>query len=292
MGNIISYCLFETKDINQRKHRGWDKYRMEQDRYWYNIPAVYIANTLLYPDFNINVFISENVKTHPLYPLLLKLSKADNFTLLSSNMNYLNTEPTMWRMIPFFKKETDILLCRDIDSLPTINEVKSTLQFIESDYLIHTMRTHRQHNSQSTHILAGLCGFKPKELRNKNIPHFSDFKTYYSYSGRGWGCDQNTLIDLFYNKVNDKKEIFLDSALTSTTHEVTKNNLTGYLDFQNYDFQNEVLDFLDNFTEWSGEPIDFRGDNLNKLLNYNFEICDFVKNIINSIPDLKKFYKI
>ena len=84
----------------------------------------------------------------------------------------------MWRMIPYWKG-VDILLCRDIDSLPSINEVKATKTFIESDYSIHTMRTHTQHNSYNTRILAGLCGFKPKMIEEDIPKTFNEYSTFH-----------------------------------------------------------------------------------------------------------------
>jgi len=286
--NCISYCLFETKNISQREHRDWDVYRKEVDRYWYNIPAVYIINSILYPDFKMKLYISSNISQHPLYPLLQELNKQDNFTVFKSNSNYQNTEPTMWRMIPLWDKDTDILLCRDIDSLPTINEVKATKTFIDSEFLIHNMRTHRQHNSEATRILAGLCGFKTNKLLD--IIDTKSFKEYYKYSSGGWGCDQNTLIDIFYNKIKDKKESFLDSALKTETHNVIKNENVGYLDFVNHVYKHELLDYVDGYTIWSGEPIDFRKDKLEKLLSFDYKECFLMKSILEKNEELKKFY--
>lgn len=286
---IISYSLFETKNIQQRLHRDWDIHRTEQDRYWYNIPAMYIANSIIYPDFTIKFYISENITTHPLYKILTRLNKQDNFKLILIKNNYNNTEPTMWRMIPMWE-DTDILLCRDVDSLPTIREVLATKSFIESDYSIHTMRTHKNHNAQATRMLAGLCGFKSNTINKNNIIKVKSFSEYYKFSTGGWGCDQNTLIDIFYNKIDDKKKHFMDSPLSSSVHPVNENVECGGTDFDSYDYKCQILDYIDSSTIWSGEPIEFRKDKLVELLKHDYPECKLVSDILNNDSVLKEFY--
>lgn len=286
--NVISYSLFGTKNIQQRLHRDWDIYRQEEDRYWYNIPAIYIINSIIYDDFVMKLYVSENISEHRLYPLLKELNKRDNFFLYKTDISYTNTEPTMWRMIPLWDKETDILLCRDIDSLPTINEVKATKTFIDSNYLIHTMRTHRNHNSNPTRILAGLCGFKKEVL--KEVININNFSDYYKYSSGGWGCDQNTLISIFYNQVKDKKKYFMDSPIKTETHNVIGNPETSTIDYNLNNYNHEVLNFIDSYTIWSGEPIDFRKDKLKKLLEFDYKECSFIIDIIQNNDELKNFY--
>lgn len=285
--NYISYCLFNTVNVNQRIHRDWDNHRMEQDRYWYNIPAMYIANSILYPDFKIVLYITENITQHPLYPLLQFLSKQDNFVLnVIEGLSYNNTEPTMYRMHPLWNEETDILLCRDIDSLPTINEVKATYSFIESNYLIHTMRTHRQHNSHATNILAGLCGFKKDVINYTDVKNFDN---YYKYSSGNWGVDQNVLIEFFYNRIKDKKTLFLDSPIKTELHNVRMNNEVGFIDFRKHNYEHELLTYIDKYTQWSGEPIDFRKQ-LKGLLDFDYKECNTLKEFIENNELIKKFY--
>lgn len=284
--NVISYCLFETKNISQRTHRDWDIYKMEIDRYWYNIPSVYIANNLIYPDFTMKMYISSNLENHPLYPLLNELSKQNNFMLYKSKANYNNTEPTMWRMIPYWDKDTDILLCRDIDSLPTMNEVAITRQFMESQYLIHTMRTHKHHTNHNTSILAGLCGFKPKQL--SDIISVKSFQEYFGFSNGRWGCDQDTLIEIFYDRI-DKEKYFLDSPISTNIHNVPKKSGVGYLDIDTLKIKDdEFIKYIDSLTVWSGEPIDSRGEKLKELMKYDNGV---INNIFDKYEKIREFYE-
>ena len=65
---IISYSFFEPKSLH-REMRTWDLYN-NQDRYWYNIPALMAINSVVYPDAKIKVKPSSfNEKIHEeLYP--------------------------------------------------------------------------------------------------------------------------------------------------------------------------------------------------------------------------------
>ena len=286
---IISYCLFDTIDINQRMHRDWDIYKNDINRYWYNIPALYIINSILYKEFEMCVFISDTITKHPLYSLLSELNKNDNFKIYKTSIKYNNTEPTMWRMIPYWKN-VEILLCRDIDSLPSINEIKATKTFIDSDFSIHTMRTHTNHNSYNTRILAGLCGFKPNKLIDEDsIP--KTFNEYYNFANFSWGCDQNTLIEFFYNRILNKKN-FLDSPISTDLHIVNFHDDVSFVEFNQYnlDINIDILNYIDSYTKWSGEPIDFRGDKLNKLLDFDYKECEIIKNVFNNCDKLKDFY--
>lgn len=286
---VISYCLFDTVDMNQRNHRGWDIFKNDLHRYWYNIPAMYIINSIIYKEFETRVYISESITNHEIYPLLTELSKNDNFKIIKIDLKYNNTEPTMWRMMPYWDDNVEIVLCRDIDSLPSINEIKATKTFIETDYSIHTMRTHSAHNNYETRLLAGLCGFKPSKLTNEDIP--KTFDEYYNFSTLNWGCDQNTLIEFFYKRITNKQN-FLDSPISTNAHTVSLHDDVTYIDFTNYEIGIDILNYIDQYTVWSGEPIDFRGDKLSRLLEFDYKECDIVKTIMRDNPFVKNFYMI
>jgi hypothetical protein len=161
---IISYSFFEPKSLH-REMRTWDLYN-NQDRYWYNIPALMAINSVVYPDAKIKIHISNNIKSNKYFEILEKI--ADNFgniELVNLDYDYRETEPTMWRYKPLFDKESDIVLCRDIDSLPNSDEIKATYYFLNnSQYYVHTLRTHTNHVIPHTIILAGLCGYRPNKI--------------------------------------------------------------------------------------------------------------------------------
>jgi len=287
MEKIISYSFFEPKKIH--KHRFWDKFN-NVNRYWYNIPSMVLLNRLIYPDFDIVIHISSNIKEKPLYSLLLKLQENDLISLVEIKSDYTDTEPTLWRYKPLLNKECDILLCRDIDSLPTVDEVRSTKYFIESDYKVTTIRSHTNHTSPGTIMLAGLCGFRTKHL-NLDL----DFNDMLKMRG-SWGLDQGFLIGSITKDQDWTSVNFLDSRLSSKEHTVGKPLIkcisfdeSYYRDNVNLDINDEILEFLNDCTSWAGEPIDSRKGKLDKLLNISDDF-KYMRNIIESDETIKKFY--
>lgn len=286
--NVISYCLFKTL-INQN-HRDWDIYRMEQDRYWYNIPLIVMANRIAYPDFLIKIYITSNIQEDNKYSFLKRLDEEGYIRLVLVDMEYNSIQPTLLRMIPYFS-EVDVLLCRDIDSLPKIAEINQTRTFIDSKYIIHTIRSHRQHNSLNTKVLAGLCGFKVSECKRMGYLPYSSFEEYYtSNSSSIWGCDQNTLIRNFYINVNNKTEVFLDSPLKTDTHDVLRFNDVAYLPDMVDVSDDIVLKEIDKLSVWSGEPIDAR-EEMNRILSLSEDGLNILKIMLED-DNVSKFYKV
>jgi len=294
---LISYCFFTPKNLH-KEMRFWDLYNT-YDRYWYNIPASMAVNSIIYPDAKIRIHLSEEIKSNPLFEVLDKISEnMSNVELVFMPYEYTNTEPTMWRYKPLFDKESDVVLCRDIDSLPNEDEIKSTYYFLQNkEYKVHTLRTHTNHGSTATIILAGLCGYRPSEIYFiKDIT----FDAYYNhFKSMSWGLDQNSLINLFVRDQNWTGTSFLDSPISTEYHKVP-NALINCKSF-NQDFyrknvdisqiDSRILEILNDETKWAGEPTNLRGDKLSKLLNLDIPELQKMKDIIESCShDIKDFY--
>ena len=287
--NIISYSFFEPKIIH--RHRDWDKFN-KIDRYWYNIPALIAINSLVYTDFKIKFHISENILNNKLYILFEECVENYNIEIEVIKKDYINTEPTIWRYKPLIEKECDILLCRDIDSIPTTDEILSTYYFINNDkYDVTTIRSHKNHKIPQTIMLAGLCSFRPKNI-NLNY----DFNTFLNtFSKSNWGIDQNFLIDTFTSDRNFTKTKFLDSRLNSKNHQIEKPLIecdsfdeNYYRNNVDYNKNDSILKLIDYYTEWSGEPVNIRGEKLINLLN-NEKFSNML-DLIEGNKILKEFY--
>lgn len=292
---IISYCLFTPKSLH-KDMRFWDAYN-SFDRYWYNIPSAILINSIVYPEAEIHLHHSKELKNQYFFSLLEKISKKFNLKLIEMPYDFTNTEPTMWRYKPIFDKEADAVLCRDIDSLPTEDEVRATYYFLNnSKFLAHTIRSHTNHATPPTIILAGLCGFRPKLISFLNQITFDIY--YNHFKSSNWGLDQNSLINLFIRDSNWTLNHFLDSPLNSKSHRVGKclipsTSLDESFYQQNIDINfipEEILSLLNQETSWAGEPTNFRGDKLKSLLEMDFKLCHDMKEIIESDDALKNFY--
>ena len=293
---IISYSFFEPKSLH-REMRTWDLWN-NQDRYWYNIPALMVVNSIVYPDAKIKIHLSKNIVENPLFEILDKISnKFSNVELIEMSYNYTNTEPTMWRYKPVFDKEADFVLCRDIDSIPNTDEIKSTLFFLQNqNYFVHTLRTHTNHVIPHTIILAGLCGFRPKLVYFLNNINFEMY--YNHFQNSSWGLDQSSLINMFVRDSNWTKERFLDSPISTQYHKVgspliqcNSINQDVYREQIELSVDKRILDMIDSETKWAGEPTNFRGEKLIRLLEIDNPNIVKLKEVFEECSEnTKKFY--
>ena len=296
---IISYCLFTPKKLNN-EIRFWDPYSNEL-RYWYNIPALVAINTIIYPKAEIWIYLSEEIKDHLLFDILLRLKESfTSLNLIFLDYPYKNTEPTLWRYKPVFDCFADIILCRDLDSLPNELEIKATYYFIENPkYYIQTLRTHTNHRFPITTILAGLSAFRPLQI---NQLKGSDFETFYhSNKSDSYGLDQSAIIKFFTTDSKWTKKFFLDCAISSPNQNPGK-PLIPCISLKENTYKKKkiseeipepLLKLLNNTTEWGGEPIDFRGEKLKKLLDVDHAMTSKLKDCLaNCSLNTQMFYQI
>jgi hypothetical protein len=295
MKNVISYTLFEPKQLFNHRN-GWDKYNTIE-RYWFNIPAVICINKILYPNFNVKIHISPNIKEHKLYKLFESLERDFGVSIEVIERDYKKTEPTVWRYKPLLEKECDILLCRDIDSIPTADEVLSVYYFIQNDEIkISTMRSHYAHAGPPTIMMAGLCSFKVKDI-NVGI----SFDELLDISDNSeWGIDQQFLIQTLTKDKEWNKNHFLDCKLSNKDHKVCnsaiecisldQNHFRKNVRLSDIGVESDVLSLLNDYVVWAGEPVDIRGEKLKNILNLEYDVCKKMSSVLENNQELKEFY--
>ena len=184
------------------------------------------------------------------------------------------------------------------DSLPNESEIRATFFFLQKNqFFAHTMRTHTNHATPPTIMLAGLCGFRPKKIEFLEDVNFDMY--YQSFKTDAWGADQNSLINLFIRDSNWTNIHFLDSPLSSADHKVNPplircQSLNENFYKSNVDISNlnsDLISILNEYTKWGGEPIDIRKEKLGRLLDLDIPEFINMKNIINSLDEkIKDFY--
>lgn len=296
MINKISYSFFSPK--KKENNRWYDKYNSHDDRYWYNIPAIISLNKIFYPDFDIIFYISSEIKENPLYKVIEEsINRLKGISVEIMKYDYKYTEPTIWRYKPLIESSADILLCRDIDSIPNEDEIKSTYYFLNNDnFKITTIRSHKHHNCGGTIILAGLCGFRTKDINYENN-NFDEF--YNKIVLDRWGFDQSFLINFLISKgENWILNHFLDSRISNGDNYVLNpklncesNNEIFYRNNIKIDFDINLMNLLNSITTWPGEPVDCRTVFMKELLKFDeYNPINIMKDILYSDKLLKNFY--
>jgi hypothetical protein len=292
MKTVLSYCLFEP--IHLHGHRTWDEHRLDEKRYWYNIPALYLVNKILYPEYEMKIHVNDVLRYHPLFVLLNSL----DITIKEIDIPFNKTsEPMLWRMIPLWE-DYDCVFTRDVDSIPNRNEFCCTTYFNNSKHAIQTLRTHENHyHEMGCDMLGGLSGFKPKLIATKP----TTFKDYYdSRSDLPWAQDQFLMVNTFL-KQQDRlfiEQNFLDCPIDNQKRKAPFYHSTiPSDDFSNIETnlkQDNVFNIVDDYkiSEWAGQPCDTRGEILKKLLLIKNEHSNHLTKILNEKTVLKDFYKI
>ncbi|MFZ4796145.1 MAG: hypothetical protein ACOYMA_01540 [Bacteroidia bacterium] len=294
---IISYSLFTPKKLHEDV-RVWDPY-ISETRYWYNIPALIAVNLMVYPNAAIWIYLPEELIKHPLYEMLEKLSeKFEALKLKFLSYNYQNTEPTLWRYKPVFDKLSEIVLCRDLDSVPNEMEIRATQYFIEEpSFYIQTLRTHKNHIFPITTILAGLSAYRPTKISTISNLNFNDY--YFQTKSDLYGLDQKSIIEIFTKDEVWTKKHFMDCPINSKKHKVGKPLIKcKSIDEKKYrkkeninHISPDLLKILNEVTTWGGEPVDFRGQKLELLLSQNNLITFKLKKVLMDCSTFtKNFY--
>jgi hypothetical protein len=272
------------------QHRLHDKHKSEKDRYWYNLLATTLTNSILYPEYNMLLYISPNITEHRLSNAIFILNKLSNFSYQTVEMEYIGTEPAIWRMMPLWRRDVEVFHTRDIDSVPTEIEYRYTRAFEHSSCAIGTLRTHQNHYGIKCRMLAGLSSFKPEKV--PFIMKFDSFYTYYAMKHGNYGSDQDLMIERFTSSPEFTKNHFFDhkaydqansqdfpciGASEEELSRIKPNNEQKMV----FSLQKEC-----NLDNWAGEPVDARGKYTKHLLSR----FPRVENKILENNELKSFY--
>lgn len=275
---VISFCLF---NYNQIFHdRWWDDYKMDLYRYYYNIPFLLIQLYILFPDFQINFYVESIIDKNFLN--LLKIGKV-NLIIMDTNIEK-DMSKTMWRYIPIFESDCDLVFPRDIDSIISKEEIECYNKFQLSNYNIMTIRSKTEHSHEVCKMLAGMSGFKPLNLKlNINVLNKA------IENNKQLSCDQTFLIKTFTS------DEYLSQFIDFRIHE--QNELPKIkCDSVRIDDQipyDGVFKLIKDFElcKWAGEPCEARKEPLKELFSLiNNDYSNIIKSYIENNKEIKEFY--
>ncbi len=296
MASLFSYTLYQAKTGSVA--RDYDTHGGDADRYWYNIPLILICTELAFPGHHVHLTISRSITSHPLYPLLERLDRTLDFlTVAIVDSDYADSEPMLWRMKPLWVPGTQCCHVRDIDSVPNVREIQAVRYFESHDeFLVQGMRSHPNHNSRMCSVLGGLSGFKaPQLLAARALP--ATFEAFSSQvRSSQWGADLALLRRAFIDSKGTKfRRMVLDTMLSEHVHPLRRNR-TSVLSREQLqdvplgDTPGTFLALLDALTQWSGQPVDGRGDTLAQALEHECASTRTLKKCFSEAPRLAAFY--
>ena len=285
--NLISLVLFGT-----------------QTRYWYTLLTSVIGNLELYPGFAVRLHISADVRAHPASEVLDELSDRLPLQVFEFPGAYLATEPSMWRLRPLWDSNVKLFMCRDVDSVPTTEEIQATRFWFKSGIAVHSIRSFHLHD---TLLMAGLCGFDNERLQVvrdqvSSFDHYVElYKTHASQCPNFvWGCDQEALRMMFSGMRSYVYDCPIgncgphDRSLGIAT--LDKSTLgTEALSDINSDLRRICDEIMavpwGEFKGFAGRPIGDTRPQLQEMLKFDLPSCAAVRDIFEKKSTLREFYK-
>lgn len=272
-------------------HRDWDPNKLDVNRYWYNIPYILLFNRVFFKEYENIFYISTSYQNHELINIF---SCFDNVECVFMDDSYNLTEPSIWRMIPMWERNVELLFPRDVDSLLSISEYAFIQYFKSSTYAVGSLRSHKNHIGPDCLMLAGMSAFKPNSI--PDIIKGSSFSEYYSEKDSFYGMDQRLMIKWFLKNEDFLKENFVDYYCDDNNQrQVLLDCESINIGTQNIESLNEYMSAEQNtLISWAGEPVDSR-NYLRTFLESLFDKHDNTREIYNKIRSntiLKQFYKL
>jgi hypothetical protein len=268
----------------------------QRDRYWTSLPAALVSFSGLYPGFRIRLHHASDAIAHPLFPFLRELAdRVGSFDLIHVDRAYVDTEPTLWRMLPLWDLAVDLFLCRDVDSVSTMQELQAVRIFLrEESPSIHGICGHPLHN---TLLLGGLCGFKNRRLGfpREKLRSFDEYWQVYqrlNLQGRR-GCDQVTLAAALWRHAPQ----ILDSRLASAppldqlwpSLQVVTAAREVYECVDLDDLPAHLLDICDEMSFYPGQPHDDMRPALRKMLALDIPFVSELRRALDRFPEAERW---
>lgn len=132
-----------------------------RDFYWQHIPALVRAHHQLFKGWELRLYHDSTIHS-PRAKLIRAFAAANLISLHYHEENKGNCRSMLWRMLPIWDDDVDYVICRDVDSLPTMKDRRAVEQFIQSGAALHCINDNPSH---TTPVMGGMCGFHAPQFR-------------------------------------------------------------------------------------------------------------------------------
>lgn len=139
MKRVISYSLFGTNLFYRRA-----------------LPAILRAANVIFPGWEVRIYHNSDIGSVNYDNVLINLARKGLIKLVYIEQPAILCKAMLWRLLPIWDKDTEYVICRDIDALLMPRERIAVEQFIESGAPAHCISDHFMHG---VHMMGGTVGF-------------------------------------------------------------------------------------------------------------------------------------
>ena len=251
-----------------------------------------MASSVMYKGMTQRFHVHQDFTGTPGFKCLDAASKEGLVELEVDAFPYSGKSFMIKRICPMWDKDVQFFFPRDIDALPSSEEVRAVRVFMNKDALIHGIRGFRSHTIR---IMGGLCGFRADALRHMIPSSFDDFlieawKTVkeMGHDGWQWNSDQEFLSRFFAKFESRILDTPLGDARVLEWHKAIKLDRSEYDGQSLEDIPKNVRATCDLTYQFPGAPIKFPDGLIHTFMAWNNPMSTFIRTFFRRNPDIGK----
>ena len=193
--NAVSYAIFRSATSVYEAEKGNSLLQFEQF-----LPVIVRAHPKVWTGWDMVVHHDDEVEKLPYFQVLRRLQEAGrlNLVFVRRAADVGLCRAMLWRMRPVFGSEYEHVVCRDVDSIPSVVDAQIVREWIGSEKTLHVIHDNPAHGG----IMGGTLGVRCAAFRSAlPTPYgnsWADFEDLLSrtFSREQWnrhGADQDFL---------------------------------------------------------------------------------------------------
>lgn len=119
----------------------------------------------VWPDWQLWIHHDEKARAFPYWKSVERMAEKGLLRLFYMGEAKRLCEAMLWRMIPVWNSDAEIVLCRDLDALSTPRERKCVDRWIDSGKAISALHDSESHSSAA--LMGGMVGFRTEWIRER-----------------------------------------------------------------------------------------------------------------------------
>jgi hypothetical protein len=152
MKKVASYSLF-----GKRPEAGGTT----RDFYWDFVPALVRSHHNLFSDWELRIHV-DSTKYEDRSKYLRAYEDAGLLVAKYVEENKSTCRSMLWRLLPIWEHDVSYVMCRDIDSSPTLKDRYATEEFVHSGCSLHCLNDNPAH---TVPMMGGLVSFNALKFR-------------------------------------------------------------------------------------------------------------------------------
>jgi hypothetical protein len=196
MKRCVSYSYFRSPSSVYEREKGNAAKQFEQF-----LPLLVRAHHALWSTYDLVIHHDFEIEKLPYWPALVRMSAAKLLRLRCMGESRTLCQSMLWRMQEIWEPEYVVVVCRDVDSIPSLRDRRAVEEFVaDGGRAVHVIHDNPAHGG----LMGGTLAVIPARFRT--LTGFSTFEEFeaeckLAYPEESWnthGTDQHFLNRVVY----------------------------------------------------------------------------------------------